>query len=83
MNKIEQIIDALSKHELSKHEAVDMIRSLFNEQRRKEAIEFEVEQVSFSVENNHGFIKAKIPYGYNKIDGKIEKGSKIDVSVVY
>jgi hypothetical protein len=83
MNKIETIIDALAKHELSKDEAVNMLRALFNEQRRKEAIEFEVEQVTFSVHDNHGFIKAVVPFGYNKIDGKITKGSKIDVSVVY
>ncbi|HXS55737.1 MAG TPA: hypothetical protein VN726_06410 [Hanamia sp.] len=83
MNKIESIVDALSKHELSKHDAVNMIRSLFNEQRRKESIEFTVEKVSFSIENNHGYINAVIPYGYNKIEGMIEKGCKIDVSVVY
>lgn len=83
MNRIEIIVEKLSKHELSKVDAVNMLQALFDEQRKKEAVEFEVEEVSFSVENNHGFIKAKVPYGYSKIENKIKKGSKVDISVVY
>lgn len=43
---------------------------------KKEKLIFEVEQTSFSVENNHGFINLKIPYGYSQIE-HIKKGMKV------
>lgn len=43
---------------------------------KKEKLIFEIEQTSFSVENNHGFIKLKIPYGYSQIE-HIKKGMKV------
>ncbi|MBP9727668.1 MAG: hypothetical protein KBD83_09455 [Gammaproteobacteria bacterium] len=43
-------------------------------------LEFEVEEVSSTVENNHGFLKLKLPYGYSKIEGILSKGDKVTVS---
>lgn len=50
------------------------------EKQTKENLEFDVEEVSFSVENNHGFLKLKLPYGYSKIEGILSKGDKVTVS---
>lgn len=43
---------------------------------KKEKLIFEVEQASFSVENNHGFISLKIPYGYSQME-HLKKGMKV------
>lgn len=40
-----------------------------------------IEQVSFSVENNHGYLRIKFPYGYEKIQGKIKKGDEVKVKI--
>jgi hypothetical protein len=83
MNRIEMIIDRLIKHEISKSDATELVKELLNERRDKGALELEVLEVSCNI-NDDGFIKAKIPREYKKLDEKgIEKGSKIDISVVY
>ena len=46
----------------------------------QENLEFEVVEVSSTVENNHGFLKLKLPYGYSKIEGILSKGDKVTVS---
>ena len=43
---------------------------------KKENLIFDVEQTSFSVGSDHGFIKLKIPYGYSKMQ-HIKKGMKV------
>ena len=43
---------------------------------KKEKLIFEVEQTSFTVPNDHGFIKLKIPYGYSQMQ-HIKKGMKV------
>lgn len=55
----------------------EMIRfEEFEKPIKKDKLIFEVEETSFSVENNHGFIKLKIPYGYSQME-HIKKGMEV------
>lgn len=80
--KIEEIIEQLVKHEISKHEAIDKIKDITNGLRRKESFEFVVGDVSTTTPSNHAILEIMIPYGYSKIEGIIKKGYKVDVSLV-
>lgn len=81
--KIEQIIDKLCSHELSKTEAHERINEIINGMRNNNAIQFDVEDVSFSLPDNHGFLKLKIPFQYSEIENLINKGDKVDVVVLF
>lgn len=83
MSNIRKIVESISSHEISKQDAIHKLNLLFDLERKAEAIEFQVENVSFSVHNNHGYITAIIPYGYDRIKEIIKVGSKIDVKVLY
>ena len=80
--KIETIIEGLVNHEITKADAIRLIRNITDGLRSKSSIEFNVEEVSFSVSANDGFLKLRLPYGYNKIEGKINKGDKVDVTLI-
>lgn len=77
--KIEEIIDQVCKHEISKHDALEQLTLIFDKFRKNGALEFTVEEVGSTVENNHGIIKLKLPYEYIKIKGKIKIGDKVEV----
>jgi len=81
--KIETIITDLLSHDINKSEAINKLKEITNGLRNKNSIEMEVESIAFSVENNHGFIKLKKPYGYSKIEGLINKGDKVDINLIH
>jgi hypothetical protein len=80
--KIDKIIESLSNHEISKSEAIAQLTEITNSLRKNSAIEFTVEEVSFSVEDNHAFLKLKLPYRYDDIQGKVKRGDKLDVVLI-
>jgi len=77
--KINKIIDSLCNHEISKREAIAQLTEITNGLRKNSAIEFIVEEVSYSIENNHAFLKLKLPYRYDEIKDKVKRGDKLDV----
>ena len=77
--KVKEIIEKLCSHEISKYEAIDEMNDIINKLRRDRALEFNVEQVSFCVENGHGYLSLKLPYQYSKMRDKVKIGDKVDV----
>lgn len=76
--KIEQIIEELCNHEISKKDAIDEIRSITDNLRRKGALEFKVEEVYGNGEYYHGYLKLVLPYKYENMK-HISAGDKVDV----
>jgi len=54
---------------------------IYNKSKEEELV-FEIESVSFSVENNHGFLKLKLPFRYSEIS-HLRKGMKVTVKPNY
>jgi hypothetical protein len=77
--KVKEIIEKLCLHEISKKDAIEHIARITDGLRKNNALEFKVEEVSFSVENNHGYLKLKLPFQYSKIENKVKSGDKVDV----
>ena len=77
--KVKEIIDKLCIHEISKQDAIEQITIITDGLRRNNALEFTVEESGFTVENNHGYLKLKLPYQYSKMEGRIKQGDKVDV----
>ena len=78
--KIKEIIEKLCSHEISKKDAIEQISIITDGLRKNNALEFTVEEIGFTSEENHGYLKLKLPYQYSKIDGRIKKGDKVDVA---
>ena len=81
--KVEEIINNVCNHEISKSDAIKAIKEITDSLRKQGALEFNVEAVKFGVETNDGYLELRLPYGYNKIEGKINKGDKVDVTFIY
>jgi hypothetical protein len=77
--RINEIIEALCAHEISKQDAIDQLTKITNGLRKNNALEFNVEEVSASIQDDHGYLKLKLPYQYSKMKGKLKKGDKVDV----
>ena len=77
--KIKEIIEKLCNHEISKNDAIEQLAIISDGLRKKNALEFTVDEVAFTIENNHGLLKLKLPYQYSKIEGRIKQGDKVDV----
>jgi len=77
--KIKQIIEKLCNHEISKQDAIEKLLIITDGLRKNHALEFTVEETAFTIENDHGILKLKLPYQYYKIKGRIKKGDKVDV----
>lgn len=80
--KVEKIIDHLCNHEISKTEAIGLIRETIDSLRSKAAVKFLVEEVAFSVESNDAVLKLRAPYNYKAIEGKVEYGDAVDVIIL-
>jgi hypothetical protein len=77
--KVKDIIEQLCSHEISKDKAIEQIISITDGLRKNDALEFNVEDYGCTVENDHGYLKLKLPYQYSKMDGRVRKGDKVDV----
>ena len=80
--KVKEIIEKICNHEISKQDAIEQITIITDGLRRNNALEFTVEEIGSTSENNHGYLKLKLPYQYSKIDGIIKKGDKVDVVLI-
>ena len=78
--KVKDIIEKLCKHEISKTDAIEQIHLITDGLRKNESFEFLVEESGFTSKNNHGYLKLKLPYQYSKMDNKVCKGDKVDVT---
>lgn len=81
--KIEEIIDKLCNHEISKSDAIDEINIIVNKLRKDGAIEFIVDVVAYTVNDNTGYLKLKLPYQYSKIQDRVRAGDKVDVIFLF
>ena len=82
MSKLETIIDNLLRHEISRNQALEDIRKITDGMRKKQAIECDVTEVAYTVDNKHGRIRLEIRYGYHKIEGKLKTGDKVDLLIL-
>lgn len=73
-----EIIRQLCDHEITRLDAELLIIELVNAFRSPAFIEGEVESISHTITDNHGFIKIMLPYNYEAIDGRLKQGDKID-----
>jgi len=78
--KVKEIIEKLCNHEISKTDAIEHIKVITDGLRKNESLEFVVEEFGFTSENNHGYLKLKLPYQYSKMENKVSKGDKVDVT---
>lgn len=78
--KVKEIIEKLCNHEISKTDAMEQIKFITDGLRKNESLEFVVEETGFTVENNHGYLKLKLPYQYSKMKNKVSKGDKVDLT---
>lgn len=78
--KVKEIIEKLCSHEISKQDAIEQITIITDGLRRNNALELTVEESGFTVENDHGYLKLKLPYQYSKMKDKVSKGDKVDVT---
>ena len=79
---IQEIIEKLCNHEISKIDAIEQIKLITNGLRKNNALEFTVKEVSFGVETGHGYLKLQLPCQYSKIEGKFKQGDKVDVILI-
>ena len=77
--KVKEIIDKLCSNEISKQDAIEQITIITDRFRINNALEFTVEESGFTVKNNHGYLKLKLPYEYSKMEGRVKQGDKVDV----
>jgi hypothetical protein len=77
--KLKEIIEKLCSHEISKQDAIEQITIITDGLRRNIALEFTVEEIGSTSENNHGYLKLKLPYQYSKIENRVKSGDKVDV----
>lgn len=77
--KVTEIVESLLSHEITKEDAIN---KLTNKVKKNDFIEFNVIDVGFTSESNHGRIRLEIPYGYSNIEGKIKKGDKVYLSII-
>lgn len=40
---------------------------------------FLIDEVGFTSENNHGYLKLRLPYGYDEMEGRFKKGDSVTV----
>ncbi|MAX80330.1 MAG: hypothetical protein CL843_09160 [Crocinitomicaceae bacterium] len=80
--KVEEIIEKLCNHEISKSDAIDKIKVITDGLRNNESLEFVVDEFGSTVENNHGYLNLILPYEYSKIKNKVSKGDRVDVSLL-
>ena len=78
--KLKEIIEKLCNHQITKMDAIEQIKVITNGLRRKESLEFVVDESGCTSENNHGYLKLKLPYQYSKMQNKVTKGDKVDVT---
>ncbi|MCG9971016.1 hypothetical protein [Christiangramia crocea] len=71
--KLEQIIDRLCSHEITKTEAVSLIK----EKVQEKGIEFEIEGISTTTPSGHYNLEITCYYGEYKCDNKFNKGDKL------
>jgi|LakMenEpi03Aug12_release.lakeMendotaPanAssembly.Ray.scaffolds.fasta_scaffold3733717_1 hypothetical protein len=81
--KIDEILNKLCNHEISKQQAKELIKHITDSLRNKNCFEFTIEEISFNCHNFDGFLKIKMPYGFAKMDKKFKTGDLIDVNLVY
>ena len=79
---MEDILNDLLSHQISKAEALGLLKGITDGLRNKGAIEFEIDKISFTVQENHAYVSLKKPYGYNQIKNIISKGDKIDLNLI-
>ena len=79
---MENILNDLLSHQISKAEALSLLKDITDGLRNKGAIEFEIDEISFTVQENHAYVSLKKPYGYNQIKNIISKGDKIDLNLI-
>lgn len=77
--KVKEIIGKLCSHEISKQDAIDQINIIANALIKNNALEFTVEESGFTLENNHGYLKLKLPYQYAKMERRVKRGDKVNV----
>ena len=78
--KVKEIIEKLCNHDISKTDAIEQIKVITDGLRKNESLEFVVEEYGFTSENNHGYLKVKLPYQYSKMENKVSCGDKVDVT---
>mgnify|MGYP001039791378 CR=1 FL=1 len=79
MDTVNEIIESLLNHEITKRVAVERLKNLANGMLPQNGIEFNVESVAFSVKDDHGFLRLVIPYGYAKITGIFNEKDEVVV----
>ena len=78
--KVKEIIEKLCNHKISKMDAIEQIKVITDGLRKNESLEFVVEESGFTSENNHGYLKLKLPYQYIKMENKVSKGDKVYIT---
>lgn len=73
--RVPEIIDKLCNHEISKREALHELEKILN----NEALQFTVEEFSYTVGKQHATLKIVLPYQYYKVQDKIKKGDNVNV----
>jgi len=77
--KINEIIEKLCKHEISKQEAIEQLFAITDGLQKRSALRFTVESIGFTVHDDHGILNLKLPYGYSKMEGNVKVDDKVDV----
>jgi hypothetical protein len=80
--RIEKIINNLINHEIDKHEAVNQIREITEKLISGGGIEMVIESVSFTVKDDHGYLKLKKPYKFSEIKDVFNNGEKVKVILI-
>lgn len=80
--RIEEIVESLVNHDISKKEAVIQLKIITNSLMKKGGVLMQVETVAFTSENGHGILELKAPYQYDKIK-HFKKGDLADVTLHY
>lgn len=81
--KIDEILEKLCNHEISKSDAKELIKNIIDNYKHKNYIEFTVESTSFNCHNFDGYLNLKMPYGFAKMENVFKKGDKVDVNLNY
>jgi viroplasmin and RNaseH domain-containing protein len=77
--KIEEIINNLLNHEITKDDAITQLQEIVDGFRQKQAIEYKIESHGFSVHDNDSVLQLRNKYGYSKVPKWANKATKVDV----
>lgn len=81
--RIEEIIENLISHKISKDVAIDMLRTIANKKITDSDLKFKVTGIASTSQSDTGILNLELPYQYKQMQGKFKLNDRVLVELVY